>query len=169
GHSPARAEARSGGKRSGRGRPSVRARLPRMNRRVAVAVSIFVLLALATWGRIALLDSLGLGVSARGNLWIAVVSAAALICALAAYRLGGWIAAAAAALLILGSRAALVVATEHGDETLILVLISLAILSMVSRRWLLAGIILAAALVASPVVRNPGVVFYAGNNPLSTG
>jgi len=140
-----------------------------MNRRVAVAVSIFVLLALATWGRIALLDSLGLGVSARGNLWIAVVSAAALICALAAYRLGGWIAAAAAALLILGSRAALVVATEHGDETLILVLISLAILSMVSRRWLLAGIILAAALVASPVVRNPGVVFYAGNNPLSTG
>lgn len=140
-----------------------------MKRRVAVAVSIAVLLALATWGRIALLDSLGLAVTGRGNRWIIGVTLAALLCAIAAKRLGGWIAAIAAALLILGSRAALVVATEHGAETLILILISAAIVCFTWKRWLLAGVLLAAALVASPVVRNPGVVFYAGNNPLSTG
>jgi len=140
-----------------------------MKRQVTIAVSIAVLLALVTWGRIALLDSLGLGVTARGDRWIIGVTAAAFICAATAWRLGGWIAAISAALLILGSRAALVVATEHGDETLMLIFIAEAIMLLVSRRWLLAAMILAAVLVMSPVVRNPGVVFYAGNNPLSTG
>ena len=69
-----------------------------------------------------LFRALGMGFRAIRDAQIVALSLAALCCALAAKRLGGWTAAIAAALLILGSRAALVTATELEPETVILLL-----------------------------------------------
>lgn len=68
------------------------------------------------------LRALGLGVHALRNLQIAGLTLAALLCALAAKRLGGWVAFAAALMLVLGNRAALVMASELEPEILILLL-----------------------------------------------
>ena len=164
------------------------------SRRVAIASAVVVALALATWGRIWLIDHLrdqgwfakyiafadrllagnvpadriadlspayfwlivlfraiGLGVHAIRDVQIAMLTAAALLCALAAKRLGGWVAAITAAVLVLGSRAALVVATEIEPETLILLLNAAAILAVVRRWWIVAGLLIGLSTVARPV------------------
>jgi hypothetical protein len=87
------------------------------------------------------LRALSLGVRAIRDLQIAGLTLAALLCALAAKRLGGWVAAIAAAALVLGNRAALVVASELEPETLILVLTAAALLALTveDRRSRLSG------------------------------
>jgi len=115
---------------------------------------------------IVVLRAIGLGVTSIRNLQIAGVTLAALLCALAAGRLGGRIAAIAAAVLVLGSRAALVVATEFEPETLTLILASAALFFLVRRQWIAAAVLFIAVALHST---HPGAAFYAGNNPLSTG
>lgn len=97
---------------------------------------------------IVVLRSVGLGLNAIRDLQISGVTLAALISALAAWRLGGRVAAVVTALLILGNRAALVMATDLEPEVLIMVLSSGAILAAViwerssaegKRAWLAAG------------------------------
>jgi len=76
----------------------------------------------------------GMALVAIRDTQIVALSLAALLCAAAARRLGGWTAAIVAALLVLGSRAALVTATELEPETMIL-LIDAAALLLVMREW----------------------------------
>src|SRR4051812_5736273 len=72
---------------------------------------------------IVLLRFLGAGMMAIRTLQIVMVSLAAICCAIAARRFGT-IAMIAAPLILLGSRAAIVCATEAEPETLILLLVS---------------------------------------------
>ncbi len=77
---------------------------------------------------------IGMTLAAIRDTQVVALSVAALFCAVAAKRLGGWVAAIAAALLVLGSRAALVTATELEPETVIL-MINGAALVIVMRWW----------------------------------
>ncbi|HEX8169360.1 MAG TPA: hypothetical protein VF824_02335 [Thermoanaerobaculia bacterium] len=81
-----------------------------------------------------LLRALRVGLHGIRDLQIVALTLAAVFCAAAAKRLGGWPAAITAALLILGNRAALVLATELEPETLILLITSAALLAVVSYR-----------------------------------
>src|SRR2546423_2616968 len=76
----------------------------------------------------------GMAVGKIRDTQIVVLSIAALLCAAAAARLSGWLAAIVAAVLVLGSRAALVTATELEPETMILLLNAAALL-LVMRWW----------------------------------
>lgn len=99
---------------------------------------------------VTLLRRLDLEVAAIRGLQVAALSLAALFCALAAKRLGGWTAAVAAALFVLGNRAALIVAGDLDPATLMLVLISAALFAW-AERPLAAGVLLGAAAVTRPV------------------
>ena len=166
-------------------------RLPRQ--RIVIWLGVFFALALATWGRIWIMDNLrdqgffakyvtfadqilagdtprhrvgdvspaylwftvalrgvGLGFEGIRNLQIVMLSAAALFCAMAARRLGGWVAAAATALLILGNRSVLIVGAEIEPEALIFILTSAAILAVVRRNWLAAGFLIGLSATARP-------------------
>ena len=94
---------------------------------------------------------IGLGVHAIRNVQIVALTFAAALCAYAAKQLGGWTAAVVAAVLILGNRAALVIATELEPETVILVLNAAAIVFVLRRKWLLAGLLIGLSTVARPV------------------
>jgi hypothetical protein len=93
----------------------------------------------------------GLGVTAIRNLQIVALSLVALFCALAAYRIGGRLAALLAALLVLGSRAALVTATELEPETLILLVTAIGVWLVVAKRspWLI-GLTLGLSAITRP-------------------
>ena len=93
----------------------------------------------------------GIGVHGIRTLQIIGVSLAALFAAIAAHRWAGPIAAVAAAVFILGSRAALVCATDLEPETLILLLDAIALAAMAHQRWFLAGLALGASATARPV------------------
>jgi len=84
---------------------------------------------------------LGMSVEAIRAMQIAMLTLAALFCALAAKRLSGWIAAIATAVLILGNRAALVVCSELDPKALIFLLTSAALWSLL-RGWNVAAGIL---------------------------
>jgi hypothetical protein len=79
---------------------------------------------------IVLMRAAGLGLNAIRDIQIAGLSIAALLCAIAAYRLAGVVAGIATGILILGNRAALVIATDLEPEILILVLTSGALLAL---------------------------------------
>ncbi|HVR39030.1 MAG TPA: hypothetical protein VMU84_08030 [Thermoanaerobaculia bacterium] len=159
------------------------------------AAATLAVLALLTWGRVVLIDSLRdqgyfakyplfadqilaghipherLGDLSPLYLWLTVLfrklhmdlhairttqvivlSIGVLLCAIAAKRIGGWIAAFATAFLILGNRAALVVASDLEPETVIFVLVSAAIVFLVSeKRVWLGGLFLGLAAIARPV------------------
>jgi hypothetical protein len=162
---------------------------------------------------------LGLELETLRAMQIAAVSLAALIAAMAAEAVGGRVAAAAAMAFVLGSRAALINATDFEPETCILLLGALALLPLmrdpISRRgatlsglafglsiifrpsallatvaiaaWLawrrqraasfgiaaavpvIAILIVNAVLTGTPVIMDPGTVFYEGMNPQATG
>ncbi|MEA2489584.1 MAG: hypothetical protein QOH21_1376 [Acidobacteriota bacterium] len=97
-----------------------------------------------------LLRACGLEFHAIRTLQIVMTSLAALACAAAAKRFGGWIAAIATAVLLLGSRAVLVNATELEPETLILLFVSCAIAALTWRRYTLAGLFLGLTIVTRP-------------------
>ena len=163
-------------------------------RRLVIWIAIFVGLALITWARIWLLDSLrdhgyfgkyvaladqilagdiprqrigdvspaylwlmvalraiGFGFVAVRNLQIVMLSVAALFCALSAQRLGGKVAAIAAAFLIFGNRAGLIVGAEIEPEALIFLLNAAAILAVLRRNWLAAGLLVGLSATARPV------------------
>jgi hypothetical protein len=96
------------------------------------------------------LRGLGAGFNAIRTLQIIFVSVAAFLCGVAARRFGT-IAMIAAPLLLLGSRAALVCATEAEPETLILLLGSAA-LAFLARSPSGAGLLLGMASICRPVV-----------------
>lgn len=97
------------------------------------------------------LRAIGLGVAAVRNLQIVMLSAAALLCALAAKRYAGWVAAVVTAILILGNRAGLIVGAEIEPEALIFILNAAAILAVVRKNWLSAGLLIGLSTVARPV------------------
>ncbi|MDP9362490.1 MAG: hypothetical protein M3P29_13695 [Acidobacteriota bacterium] len=96
------------------------------------------------------LRALGAGMTAIRTLQIIFVSIAAVFCGLAARRFGV-IAMIAAPLLLLGSRAALVCATEAEPETLILLLGSGA-LAALTRSRAAAGLLFGLAAICRPVM-----------------
>ncbi len=102
------------------------------------------------WFMVAL-RALGLGFEAVRNLQIAMLSVAALFCALAARRLGGWVAAIACAILIFGNRSGLIVGAEIEPEALIFILNAAAILAVVRRNWVMAGLLIGLSATARPV------------------
>lgn len=82
---------------------------------------------------------------------IVMTSLAALACAAAAKRFGGWTAAIATAVLLLGNRAVLVNASELEPETLILLLVSCAIcLFTNSENFALAGLLIGLTIITRP-------------------
>jgi hypothetical protein len=83
-------------------------------------------------------------------LHVGSLTVAAVFCALAARRLGGWIAATATAMLILGSRSALVVAAELDPKALIFLLTSIGLFGLVTRRPLVTGLALGLSAVTHP-------------------
>lgn len=97
------------------------------------------------------LRAIGLGFTAVRNLQIILLSLAALFCALAAKRFGGWVAAIATAVLILGNRAGLIVGAELEPEALIFILNAAAILAVVRKNWLAAGFLIGLSTTARPV------------------
>ncbi|HEX7152679.1 MAG TPA: hypothetical protein VF618_14410 [Thermoanaerobaculia bacterium] len=100
---------------------------------------------------IVLFRALGASLHAIRDAQIIALSLAALFCALAAKRLGGWPAAIAAAVLILANRAVFVTATELEPETLILLLNAIAIAALIAwdKPWL-AGLFVGLSTVARP-------------------
>jgi hypothetical protein len=96
------------------------------------------------------LRGVGAGFTAIRTLQIVFVSVAAFLCALAARRFGT-IAMIAAPLLLLGSRAALVCATEAEPETLILLLGSAALALLAGSREG-SGLLLGLASICRPVI-----------------
>lgn len=119
------------------------------------------------WSMVAM-RAFDLGVNAIRDLQIIGVTIAALLCALAAKRLGGVVAAVASAVLILGNRAALVVATELEPETLILMLNAAAILAIVqwqraptARYVAIAGLLVGLSAIARPVALGIAVLVAA--------
>lgn len=102
------------------------------------------------WWSVAL-RAIGLGFEAMRNLQLVMISIAALFCALAAKRLGGWVAAIATAVLILGNRAGLIIGAEIEPEALIFILNAAAMLAVVRRNWLAAGLLIGLSTVARPV------------------
>ncbi|MEA2464239.1 MAG: hypothetical protein QOJ98_1986, partial [Acidobacteriota bacterium] len=148
------------------------------------------------------------------DLQLAAVSVAALAAAACAEAVAGPVAAIAAGAFVLGSRAALLNATEFEPETCILLLQSLALLALFRSRPALAGTLFGLSAVfrpsiipaviaialwlawkgrgalrfaiacavpiasillinmqitGTPVIMDPGTVFYEGMNPLATG
>ena len=99
---------------------------------------------------VTLLRSAGLMPADIRALHVASFTVAAVFCALAARRLGGWIAAAATAVLLLGSRSALVVAAELDPKALIFLLTSIGLFGLVTRRPLLTGLALGLSAVTHP-------------------
>ena len=93
---------------------------------------------------------IGASVVAIRGLQIAMLTLAALFCALAASRLAGWVAAIATAILILGNRAALVVSAELDPKALIFVLTSAALWLLLRRSHVLAGLLLGLAAATHP-------------------
>jgi len=100
------------------------------------------------------LRGLGLGLHAIRTLQIALVSASALLLSMAARR-WGMIAVIAAPLLLLGSRAALVCATDLEPETLILLFDAAALAALLwkddERHNALAGLLLGLSAICRPV------------------
>jgi hypothetical protein len=95
----------------------------------------------------------GLTPSAIASMQIAALTLAAVFCAIAAKRVGGWPAAIAAALLVLGNRAAFIVAAELDPKALIFLLTSGALaLAASKRRWPVA---IAAILLGINAVTHP--------------
>lgn len=93
---------------------------------------------------------LGMSVDAIRAMQIAMLTLAALFCALAAKRLAGWIAAIATAVLILGNRAALVVCSELDPKALVFLLTSAALWTLL-RGWnVAAGILFGLAAATHP-------------------
>lgn len=84
------------------------------------------------------------------TLQIVMTGVAALFAAMTAKRFGGWIAAGATTLLLLGNRAVLVNATELEPETLILLLVSAAILAITTKHYALAGLLVGLTVIARP-------------------
>lgn len=97
------------------------------------------------------LRAIGLGFEGVRNVQIVMLSVAALFCALAAHRLGGWIAAIATAVLILGNRAGLVVGAEIEPEALVFILNAAAVLAVVRRNWIAAGLLIGLSATTRPV------------------
>jgi len=99
---------------------------------------------------------LGASIAMIRTLHVAMLIAAAAFCALAAKRLGGWIAATATAALILGNRAAWVVCVELDPKALIFLLtsVALAVLSVPrgapAFRYALGGAVLGIAATTHP-------------------
>jgi hypothetical protein len=103
------------------------------------------------------LRALGLGFHAMRTLQIALVSLAALCAAMAARR-WGWVAMGGAAAFVLGSRGALVCATELEPETLILLFNAAALAALLGHgRPALAGLRLGFSAICRPV----GLLFAA--------
>ena len=97
------------------------------------------------------LRAIGFGFEALRNLQLVMISVAALFCALAAKRYGGWVAAIATAVLIFGNRAGLIVGAEIEPEALVFILNAAAILAVVRRNWLAAGLLIGLSATARPV------------------
>ena len=97
------------------------------------------------------LRAIGLGVNAIRDLQLVMLTVAALFCALAAKRLGGWVAAIVAAALVLGNRAGLIVGAELEPEALVFILNAAAILATLRRNWLAAGLLIGLSTTARPV------------------
>lgn len=97
------------------------------------------------------LRAAGLGVEAVRNLQLVMLSVAALFCAMASKRFGGWVAAVVTAVLILGNRAGLIVGAEIEPEALIFILNAAAILAVVRKNWLVAGLMIGLSTIARPV------------------
>lgn len=97
------------------------------------------------------LRAIGFGFKGLRTLQIVMLSVAALFCALAAKRFGGWVAAIATAVLILGNRAGLIVGAELEPEALIFILNAAAILAVVRKNWLAAGLLIGLSATARPV------------------
>lgn len=86
-------------------------------------------------GLMVALRRLGMSVLAIVSMQVAALTLAALFCAIAAKRFGGWPAAIATAVLILGNRAAFVLATQLDPKTLIFFLTSAALALLSRDRW----------------------------------
>lgn len=97
------------------------------------------------------LRAIGAGIKAIRNLQVVMLTIAALCCALAARRFGGWVAAIATAALVLGNRAGLIVGAELEPEALIFILNAAAILAVVRKRWWVAGLLIGLSATARPV------------------
>ena len=102
------------------------------------------------WFMVAL-RAIGLGVNAIRDLQLVMLTVAALFCALAAKRTGGWVAAIVTAALILGNRAGLIVGAELEPEALIFILNAAAILAVVRKNWIAAGLLIGLSTTARPV------------------
>jgi hypothetical protein len=107
---------------------------------------------------IVLLRRLGSGVRAIRDIQIALLSIAAALCGIAAWRIAGRWAGIAAAMLVLLNRAALIAATEFEPETLIVFAVAASLVALVSwehdrRAWIvaIAGLFLGIAVTARPV------------------
>lgn len=96
------------------------------------------------------LRAIGLGFEGVRNLQIVMLTGATLFCAMAARRLGGWVAAIATAILILGNRSVLIVGAEIEPEALICILTAAAILAVVRRNWVVAGLLIGISATARP-------------------
>lgn len=102
------------------------------------------------WWTVAL-RAVGFGFEAMRSLQLVMISVAALFCALAAKRFGGWVASIATAVLILGNRAGLIIGAEIEPEALIFILNAAAMLAVVRRNWLAAGLLIGLSATARPV------------------
>ncbi len=106
------------------------------------------------WSLALMMGPLGLQFAGLRVLQILSGTLVALLCAVAAYRLGGWRAAAVTALAVFGSRALLVNATEAEPESLIVLLNSgalCALLCSTRPRWqLVAGLLFGLSAVTRP-------------------
>ena len=96
------------------------------------------------------LRAIGLGFEGLRNVQIVMLSGAALFCAMASRKLGGWVAAIATAAIILGNRSVLIVGAEIEPEALIFILNAAAILAVVRRSWFVAGLFIGLSAVARP-------------------
>ncbi len=97
------------------------------------------------------LRALGMGAKAIRTLQIVWVSVAAGLAGDAARRIAGPVAGVSAAVLLLGSKAALVCATDFEPETLILLLNAIALWLLVTKRHVLAGLFLGLSAICRPV------------------
>jgi hypothetical protein len=104
---------------------------------------------------IVFLRRLGYGVPAIRDMQIALLSAAAALCGVAAWRIAGRWAGVAAAALVLLNRASLIAATELEPETLIVFALAAALAALVAceQRWgaAIGGLFLGIAVTGRPV------------------
>jgi hypothetical protein len=101
-------------------------------------------------GLMVALRFLGASIAFIRSLHLLMLVAGAAFCALAAKRLGGWVAAVAAAVLILGNRAAWVVCSELDPKALIFLLTSAALWALLRGSNVTAGILLGLAAATHP-------------------